>query len=113
MNRIVLGLHFLGWIAVLALVILSLVPGDLRPHTGYPNLVEHFIAYFGAAFLLTIGVITPRRSIGIVLLLTICAVAMEIIQNFVPGRDPAVTDALSGTFGAIAGALLAVGVTRI
>ena len=45
----------LAWACVVAIAILSLIPGDNRPHTGLPGRGEHFIAYAGAAFLFTPG----------------------------------------------------------
>jgi hypothetical protein len=34
-----------GWLAVLIIAILSLVPGNLRPHTVLPGPLEHTLAY--------------------------------------------------------------------
>ena len=41
------------WLAIaclLAIAVLSLVPGDDRPHTGYSGNIEHLVAYVGTAF---------------------------------------------------------------
>ena len=35
----------LVWLSVVAITVLSLLPGDYRPHTGAPGRVEHFAAY--------------------------------------------------------------------
>ena len=35
----------MGWIGVVAIAVLSLVPGSLRPHTGLPGQMEHALAY--------------------------------------------------------------------
>ncbi len=40
--------RILAWTSVLAIVILSVVPGHIRPHAGLPGRFEHFTAYAGA-----------------------------------------------------------------
>jgi hypothetical protein len=40
-----------GFFGVLAIIVLSLVPGAYRPHTGLPGVAEHFIAYYSTGFL--------------------------------------------------------------
>jgi len=37
--------RIIGWLAVLSIVVLSLVPGRLRPHVLSNNYEEHFVAY--------------------------------------------------------------------
>jgi hypothetical protein len=44
-----------GFFGVLAIIVLSLVPGAYRPHTGLPGQAEHFIAYCSTALALTLG----------------------------------------------------------
>jgi hypothetical protein len=44
-----------GFCGVLGIIILSLVPGVDRPHTGLPGEVEHFIAYGLTASALALG----------------------------------------------------------
>ena len=39
-------------LCILGIAILSLIPGDLRPHSGVPGRAEHFLGYFLTAFLL-------------------------------------------------------------
>jgi hypothetical protein len=34
---------------------LSVVPGDVRPHTGLPGAIEHFAVYLGVCGLLAVG----------------------------------------------------------
>ena len=45
-----------SWIfGVLAISVLSLVPGTYRPHIGLPGVAEHFIAYYSTAFAFALG----------------------------------------------------------
>jgi hypothetical protein len=38
-----------GGLAILGVIVLSLVPGELRPHSGLPGIAEHFVFYLGGA----------------------------------------------------------------
>ena len=95
--------RFASWGAVLALAILSLVPGSMRPHTGLPGPAEHFLAYFIAGFIIA----APKRStayrIAAAILLGLYSGAFELLQNFVPGRDPEILDFIMSSLGAICG----------
>jgi hypothetical protein len=48
-------LQLADWGAVATIAVLSLVPGDLRPHTEAPGYLEHVAAYFITAILLSLG----------------------------------------------------------
>jgi len=95
-----------GFFGVLAIIVLSLVPGAYRPHTGLPGQAEHFIAYCSTALALTLGFssIASRAVIagGLVLL----AGSMEILQLWVPGRHSAVMDAVASSLGGFLGIIL-------
>jgi len=65
-NRIKLIGRLLGWLAVIVIAILSLVPGDIRPHTGAPGALEHLAAYLGTAGLLTFGYGGKRSPVAII-----------------------------------------------
>jgi hypothetical protein len=47
--------HLMGrvatWLCVALLIVLSLVPGPDRPHTGIAGQSEHFIAYAGTGMI--------------------------------------------------------------
>ena len=97
-----------GLLAVAAITIFSLVPGEARPHVLWPGSIEHVAAYFGAASLLCLGfpdskpaaqrAFTPALSIGC--LLTAYGGALEIAQLFVPGRGPGMMDWGADALGA-------------
>lgn len=44
-----------GWVSILSITILSLVPGNLRPHTPMPGSVDHFVIYLGCGGFLAFG----------------------------------------------------------
>ena len=96
-----------GWLLVLAIVVLSAVPGNVRPHTGLPGVLEHFAVYLGVSGLLAVGY--ERRVAASVVALVLClmAVNLELVQIFVPHRFASPLDAAAGASGAVIGAVLA------
>jgi len=93
----------LFFLALLAIGALSLVPGEIRAHTGLPGPAEHFAAYAGAGLLLAVGyAATRQRLVGLLGLATASGV-LELLQHFSPGRHPSVDDALASTCGAAFG----------
>jgi hypothetical protein len=117
LNRMKLMGRLLGWLAVIVIAILSLVPGDIRPHTGAPGPFEHVAAYLGTAGLLTFGYGGRRLPGTIVVSLSLYSAVFEIAQTQIPGRNAAVTDFVASSIGAvlggIAGWILLKGLERI
>ena len=107
-------LRCLGWISVATIAMLSLVPGNDRPHvlsTGQlDGQLEHFVAYAGTAALLAAGYTAKRQLIGISVLLPVYAACLEILQIFVPGRNAQIIDAAGGTIGSWFGIVLVLSV---
>jgi len=100
-----------AWGAVVTIGVLSLVPGELRPHTGASGYLEHVAAYSITATLLSLGY--PRRSsIVIIASLSIYAASLEIAQLYVPGRGASVSDWIAGSFGSLIGAVVATFILR-
>lgn len=97
----------IGLLAVVVLIALSLVPGDLRPHTGAPGPFEHIAAYSLTAGFLAYGFGKSRNPVVIILGLSIFSGAVEIAQIYIPDRHPAFVDFLASTAGALIGAALA------
>jgi len=89
-----------GYAGVLAIIALSLVPGQYRPSTGLAKELEHGIAYGLVAAVLTVAGVArwPR-----ILVLIALAAALEVGQAFVPGRDSSLTDFLGSASGALVG----------
>ena len=95
-----------GFFGVLAIMVLSLVPGIDRPHTGLPGVAEHFIAYYSTAFAFALGFRSRASRVVIVLGLTLLAGSMEVLQLWVPGRHSAIIDAVVSSLGGLLGIAL-------
>jgi VanZ family protein len=96
-----------GGLAVVAFAILSLVPRELRPHTGVPGPLEHIAAYAIVGGLLTFGYHKRSQLFILVLFLSLYAAILEIGQIWVPGRDPKFIDFAASSAGALIGSALA------
>ena len=99
--------RWVGWLLVLAIVILSAVPGNVRPHTGLPGALEHFAVYLGVSGLLAVGYERRVAASVVALVLGLMAVNLELVQLFVPHRFASLLDAAAGAGGAALGAALA------
>jgi hypothetical protein len=95
-----------AFFGVLAIIILSLLPGIDRPHTGLPGKAEHFIAYCATATAFALGFWSRASRIMIALGLTLLAGSMEIMQLWVPGRHSAIGDAVVSGMGGLLGIAL-------
>jgi VanZ family protein len=100
-------LRILAILCLFAILLLSLVPGDYRPHTQIlPGGLEHVAAYTLAAFLLGLayhGRLSPGR---IVLLLTAYGALLELGQLWVPGRHGQAIDVVADFVGAMMGVVM-------
>jgi len=107
---VVRWIRTLAWLCVFAITVLSLLPGEERPHTGLPGRFEHAMAYAGTGFLFWFGYSDPRPRLMIWIGLAITSGVFEALQNFIPGRSASILDALASTlgltFGFMGGALL-------
>jgi VanZ family protein len=98
-----------AWIILAAIVLLTIVPPDLRPITLAPHNVEH-----AAVFLLG-GLAFAVAYRGHALLLSIAALpfcaGLEIAQLFVPGRHARISDfavdVIAALIGVAAGSIIA------
>jgi hypothetical protein len=97
-----------AWLAILIVIILSMVPGNLRPHVMGNSDYEHFTAYFITGSLLAIGYSRPVQLLAIAVILATCAGALEVLQLSIPGRTASVGDFAAGTIGAWIGVLVIV-----
>ncbi len=95
----------LAWVCFLVIAALSLVPGELRPHTFLPGPAEHFVAYGGAGFMLAFGYWPTRLRILGWLVFAVASCAFEVLQHFSPQRSPSVLDALASSGGLTCGVL--------
>jgi hypothetical protein len=95
-----------GFFGVLAIIVLSLVPGTYRPHTGLPGEAEHFIAYYSTAFAFALGFRSRASRVVIAHGLALLAGSMEVLQLWVPGRHPGIIDAVVSSLGGLLGIAL-------
>jgi VanZ family protein len=89
-----------GLTCTLTLVVLSLLPGSERPHTGLPGQIEYVIAYCATAFFLGLRYSTARARVGVVLFLALLAAALELAQHWIPGRHSQIIDFVASSAGA-------------
>jgi VanZ family protein len=95
-----------GWAGIATITILSLVPGSLRPHTGFPGQAEHFAAYACTGFALSLAYLGLRTRLIFWSCLATASSVFEILQIWIPGRDAKIQDALASTLGLTTGLLI-------
>lgn len=102
-------LRLAGAACVVAIAILSLVPrnwhGINNAATHGP--LQHLVAYFGTALAIGLGIRERRNPAILMTALVAYAGLMEILQNYSPGRNPAMEGFVWSSLGAVAGAFLA------
>ncbi len=86
-NSILSFFRYLGLGSLIAIGVLSEVPGELRPHIFAVSQLEHVVAYFAAALLLALGFWNRRNVLLLSLALPLYAAVLEIAQMFIPGRN--------------------------
>jgi VanZ family protein len=98
----------IGYIGSLVIIVLSLVPAAARPHSGIGGQYEHWIAYalVGLAFGMGYRPLRPQLYSG--LTLTVGAAILELLQNFIPRREPELIGFVASSLGAWFGLALAV-----
>ncbi len=101
-----------GIVGVCLLVLLSLIPGAYRPHTGAPSNLEHLLAYGLTAAALALGWRSPSQILRIVLALLVLAYGLEMAQLLVPARSADWATAFVSGFGGFCGAVLGAGLMR-
>ncbi|MDP1700151.1 MAG: hypothetical protein Q8L53_04205 [Aestuariivirga sp.] len=96
-----------GYAGYVMIVVLSLMPAQARPHSGFGGEYEHWMAYglVGGAF--AAGYLATRARILAGLALTASSAILELLQNFIPGRTPELTGFVASSLGAWVGIFLA------
>ncbi|UHC14235.1 hypothetical protein LRS73_16840 [Methylobacterium currus] len=97
--------------AVLALIILSWLPGTERPHTGLAGQVEHFIAYTLTAAGIVIGF--PHRIQTVALMLIGLNAVLEVGQIWIPGRTSQFIDFAASCGGIVLGLFAGYSIVRL
>jgi VanZ family protein len=112
--KVVMLARMAAWPAVVAIIVLSVVPGSVRPHVLGNDRAEHFFAYLIAGSLFAIGYVRPTQLLSSGMMLTVCAGALEFVQLLIPGRLASPRDFIASTIGAWIGflAVVAIGQAR-
>jgi VanZ family protein len=100
-----------AWSLAISIVVLSVVPADLRPETGVPHGLEHFAIYWATGLAFGLGYERQRSSLAI--LLVVFAGAVELMQLFVPGRHARLSDFIVDAVAVCVGLLTALPMQRI
>ena len=108
----------IAWVGYFAIVILSLVPGSMRPHIhGFPGELEHFLAYGAVGSTYAFAYCSTLARVVSGLILTAGAALLEGLQSFVPDRTSELADILASSAGAWIGLgfafLAAIAISRL
>ena len=95
-----------GQLAIVLIGVLSLVPGQLRPHVLASGQLEHFGAYYVAGFMLGFGYFGRLPLLAIAVGLSIYSGILEVAQLFIPGRGSRLIDFVASSSGACTGVIL-------
>ena len=99
-------------VAMVALVILSTVPGEMRPHVAASGNFEHFIAYAGTAFLVEMGLVS-LKGWKTPALLSLASAVFEMLQIWIPNRRAGIDNWATSSAGALVGTMIAIAVLRM
>jgi VanZ family protein len=91
----------------MSIVIISVVPGNLRPRVLSSSYEEHCLAYMVVGCLLGVGCPTFRQRLVLGCMLAIASGSLEIAQLFITGRTASVADFAASVLGAWVGLTLA------
>jgi VanZ family protein len=92
-----------GWLGLFVIAVLSLVPGEFRPHTDLPGPAEHILAYALTGTALAVGYPRTWHRILWFLAMSAAGVLFEILQLWIPGRSPSVIDVTACSSGTALG----------
>lgn len=88
------------------IIVLSLLPGQERPHTGYSGNLEHLVAYVGTAGVTALA-FRSVAPVWLVLSFAGASALMEIAQLYIPGRSSGLDNLLASSLGATLGVIAA------
>jgi VanZ family protein len=101
-------LRCLGWLSVAAIIVLSVLPGSDRPHSGISGQLEHVIAYAVSAALLGLAYPESRARLTAWAFLCVLSAALESLQLWIPGRTSELIGFSASSLGATLGMLAAI-----
>lgn len=93
--------RFTAWVLLIAILIVTVGPIQLRPMSGEPANLERFVAFMavGLAFALAY----PHHWLRTLLLIVGCAALFELLQRLAPGRHGEIKDFVFKALGGIIG----------
>ncbi len=86
----------------LVIIVLSLLPGNERPHTGFSGNIEHVVAYAGTAGFAALALVR-RPVVGLVIAFSAASALFEICQIWIPGRSAGFDNWFASSLGALIG----------
>ncbi len=94
------------WSCLVAIIVLSMVPGEARPHTGAPGEFEHLMAYTGTGLFIAARYRSLRPRLILWTVTATLSFVLEFVQMCVPAREPDIFDALASSSGLTLGVVL-------
>ena len=82
--------QIVAWSLAAAIIVLSVVPPDLRPQTVAPHNLEHLLIFAATGFAFGVGFDQKRTMLSIYLI--VFAGFVELLQLIVPGRHARLSD---------------------
>jgi len=101
-----IAVRLLAWIGLIALALLSWLPGDEMIRSGLGGRLEHVLAYACVSSVVALAYSSRIGFKALAALLTLYAGVLEIGQIFAAGRHAAVLDFLASTTGILIGTSL-------
>lgn len=115
LGRWIIRLAAVGvWLEFAAILVLSLVPGSGRPHSGLGSgQLEHALAYGIAGATIALAYRSTRSRLLALLPFALGSAVFELLQNFVPDRGPKTIDALASASGLVLGVAIGVAASSV
>lgn len=95
----------LAWLTLAAVVLITIVPAELRPSSMLPLKVERALGFCILALVFTLAYVRYWKIVLIALVAS--AFGFETLQFLIPSRDPSIVDASVKAIGAVSGVLAA------
>ncbi len=96
-----------AWASVAAIIVVSVIPGGMRPHMMADKHHEHFVAYFLCAGWFCLRYPKLHQVVATGVMLAALSGLLEVVQSWIPGRTPSLADWVSSASGACCGLALA------
>jgi VanZ family protein len=93
----------LAYASTVAIVVVSLVPVQLRPHLFAISQFDHFGSYLATGIAFAFAFKRFSNLVAAIVFLAVLAGLLEIAQHWIPGRTPRVSDWVASSLGAFVG----------